>query len=79
MISVRFLGLMEALHTVAQDQTITVEDRTLAAELAIKGCLVGDAAARMEMLTALKKELVSERGEFWNTVREIVKHLRQTG
>jgi hypothetical protein len=76
MISARFLGLMDALHALARDQTLTAEDRTLAAETAIKGSLAGDAATRNEMLDALKKELIPERGEFWDTVREIIEHLR---
>jgi hypothetical protein len=42
----------------------------LLAEAVIKGYLVGDSATQMEMLDALKKEVASERGEFWNTVRE---------
>jgi hypothetical protein len=79
MISARFLGLMEALHKVAQDQTLAAEARAMAAETAIKGSLVGDTATQNEMLDALKKELVPERGEFWNTVRDIVRQLRQTG
>jgi hypothetical protein len=28
------------------------------------------------MLDTLKKEVASERGEFWKTVREILKHLQ---
>jgi hypothetical protein len=78
-ISARFLGLMEALHTLAQDQTLTAEARAIAAETEIKSCLVGDLATRNETLDARKKELVSERGEFWKTVRDMVRQLRQTG
>ena len=79
MISARFLGLMDALHALARDQTLRDEERTLAAETAIKGYLVGDSATRMETLDALKKELIPERGEFWNTVRDCIRQLRQTG
>jgi len=74
--SSRLSGLMDALHTLARDQTLTVEERTLAAERAIKGYLVADPTTRKEMLDVLENEVTAKSGDFWNTVGEIIGHLR---
>jgi len=69
---------MDALRALARDRTLPVEDQTLAAERAIKGCLVTDPATRKDMLDTLENEIISERGDFWNTVGEIIGRLRST-
>jgi hypothetical protein len=51
----------------------------LAAELAIEEYLVIDPATRKEMLDELDHEVAAETGEFWDTVREAITYLRQTG
>ena len=69
---------MDALRALARDRTLPVEDQSLAAERAIKGYLVTDPATRKDMLDALENEIISERGDFWNTVGEIIGRLRST-
>jgi hypothetical protein len=72
-------GLMGALRALARDNTLLTDRRSLAAEQAIKGYLATGQATRKQMLDELAHEVADETGEFWDTVREIITQLRQTG
>ena len=68
---------MKALRMLAEDSALPSDERTLAAETAIRNYLVTDPATRKQMLDELNRKVAGETGEFWDTVREYI--TQQTG
>ena len=71
---------MHILRRLAEDTTLSDDQRTFAVKLAIRNYAAREANALMrnEMLNDLELEVVTQSGslEFWRAVREIIEHLR---
>jgi hypothetical protein len=71
---------MHILRRLAEDTTLSDDQRTSAVKLVMRNYAAREANALMrnEMLIDLELEIATQRGspEFWRTVREIIEHLR---